>query len=83
MTNRNLGLFPEGRPRRETLEMRLLYILKARKALKVRSDWLLEPRIFFAIHLQATLAEFAPENIVIIAGINELKSSLCVVFRIY
>ena len=46
-----------------------------RIALKVRSDLLLRLRTFFAIHLRATRAEFAPENIVIVARINELKSS--------
>ena len=45
--------------------------------LKAHSDWLLKLRIFFAFHLRATHAEFAPEDIVIISGINEwLKSSL-------
>ena len=33
--------------------------------------------ISFAIHLGAIRAEFAPENVVICAGINELKSSFC------
>ena len=39
-------------------------------ALKARSDWLIKLRISFDIHLQATRAGFAPENIVIVAGIN-------------
>ena len=50
------------------------YILKQWIALKAHSDWLLQIGIFFAIHLQATRRGFAPENIVIVAGINELKS---------
>ena len=29
----------------------------------------------YTVHLRATRQEFAPENIVIFAGINELKSS--------
>ena len=45
-----------------------------RIALKVRSDLLLRLRKFFAIHLRATRAEFAPENIVIVVGINGFKS---------
>ena len=39
-----------------------------------RADWLLKLRKAFAIHLRAIRAEFAPENVVIFAGINELKS---------
>ena len=50
-------------------------MLKQWIALKVYSDWLLKLRIFFAIYLRATRAEFAAENIVIVAGINELISS--------
>ena len=42
-----------------------------RIALKVRSDLQLRLRTFFAIYLRATRAEFVPENIVIVAGINE------------
>ena len=52
----------------------LVYTRNMRIALKVRSDLQLRLRTFFAIHLRATRAEFAPENIVIVAGINELKS---------
>ena len=52
----------------------LVYTRNMRIALKVRSDLRLRLRTFFAIHLRATRAEFAPENIVIVAGINELKS---------
>ena len=43
--------------------------------MKVRSDWLVKLRISFAIHLRATAREFrAPENTVIVAEMNELKS---------
>ena len=52
----------------------LVYTRNMRIALKVRSDLQLRLRTFFGIHLRATRAEFAPENIVIVAGINELKS---------
>ena len=52
----------------------LLVYTKTVMALKAPSDWLLKLRIF-ALHLRATRAGFAPENIVIVAGINELKSS--------
>ena len=45
-----------------------------RIALKVRSDLQFRLRTFFAIHLRATRAEFAPENIVIVVGINGFKS---------
>ena len=50
-------------------------MLKPRMVLKTRSDWLLKLQIAFAIHLRATRAGLAPENIVIVAGINEIKSS--------
>ena len=43
----------------------------------MRADWLLKLWISLAIHLQATCMEFAPKNVVIFAGINELKSSFC------
>lgn len=43
-------------------------------ALKACSDWLLKLRIFFAIYLREIRAGF-----VIVAGINELKSSCCTV----
>ena len=46
-------------------------------------DWLLIFRRSFAIHLRATRTEFAPENISIIAGINELKSSFSVLLFHY
>ena len=63
------------------------YILKQWMALEARSDWLLNLRLSFAIHLRSTCAGFAPENIMIVAGINELKSSFCATssryFRIY
>ena len=39
------------------------YILKQWIALKARSDWLLNLRISFAIHLRATRVGFALENI--------------------
>ena len=42
------------------------------KALKARCDWLLKPRISFAIHLREKRAGFASENIRIVAEINEL-----------
>ena len=48
-------------------------ILKQRKALKTHPDWLPKIRISFAILLEATRARFAPENIVTVAGINQLK----------
>ena len=55
--------------------------------LNATADWLLKLRISFAIHLRAIRAEFAPENVVIFAGINELKSSFCAIlshcFSIY
>ena len=50
-------------------------MLKQWIALKVYSDWLLKLRIFFAIYIRATRAGFVAENIVIVAGINELISS--------
>ena len=46
-------------------------MLKQQRSLKAHSYWQLKFRLFFAFHLQATRAEFAPENIVIIAGIND------------
>ena len=52
-----------------------------------RADWLLKLRISFAIHLRAIRAQFAPKNVVVFAGINELKSSFCAIlshcFSIY
>ena len=51
--------------------------------MRARSDWLLKLPKAFAIHLRATRAGFEPENIVIVAGINELKSPLCAVKWIY
>ena len=62
---------------RTFLNNNLLYIPKEWIALKARADWLLKLRISFAIHLRAICAQFAPENVVIFAGINELKSSFC------
>ena len=46
-------------------------MLKQYRSLKAHSYWQLKLRLFFAFHLQATRAEFAPENIVITAGIND------------
>lgn len=34
------------------------------------SDWLLKPRIAFAIYLPGTHAGFAPENVITVTGIN-------------
>lgn len=56
----------------------MFYVLKQSIAWKVRYDWLLKPRISRAIQLRATRAGFTPENVVIVAGTNELKSSHCV-----
>ena len=42
-------------------------------ALNSRADWLFKLRISFAIHLRAICAEFAPENVVIFAWIDELS----------
>ena len=65
----------------------ILNISKQWIALNACADWLLKLRISFAIDLRATGAEFAPENLVIFAGINELKSSFCAIlshcFSIY
>ena len=47
--------------------------------LNARADWRLKLRISFAIHLRAIREEFASENVVIFAGINELKSSFCAI----
>ena len=41
------------------------------------TDWLLKLRISFAIHLWAIHVKFAPKNVVLFSGINELKSSFC------
>ena len=46
-------------------------MLKQQRSLKAHSYWQLKLQLFFAFHLQATRAEFAPENIVITAGIND------------
>ena len=35
------------------------------------------------IHLRETRARFAPENFVIVAGINELKSSFCAIISLF
>ena len=48
-------------------------------ALKACSDWLLKVQISFVIHLQASQAGFAPENILNLTGTNELKSSFCAI----
>ena len=42
---------------------------------KARSDWRFKIRIFFAIHLQAAHTGFMLENNLIVAGLNELKST--------
>ena len=51
--------------------------------MNTRADWLLKFRISFAIHLRAIRAEFAPTNVVIFAGINELKSYVCAILSHY
>ena len=50
-----------------------IHVLKQWIALNGCADWLLKLRISFAIHLRAIRVEFAPENVVIFAGINELN----------
>lgn len=50
------------------------YILKQWITLITRSEWLLKLRISFVLRLQAKHAEFTPENMVIVARINEPKS---------
>ena len=35
------------------------------------------------IHVRATRAGFAPENFVIVAGINEVKSSFCAIISLF
>ena len=35
------------------------------------------------VHLRATRAGFAPENFVIVAGIDELKSSFCAIISLF
>ena len=52
-------------------------VLKHWIGLKARDDWLLKLRISSAIHSPSNSVGSAPENIVIVARINELKSSLC------
>ena len=54
-------------------------------ALKMHSDWLLKHWISFAVHLRATCSGFAPENIVIVARINELKTIFlsCIILTVY
>ena len=49
------------------------YKLKLWTASKARSDWLLNLQITFVIHLSATRERFASEQIIIVAGINELN----------
>ena len=48
--------------------------------LNALANWLLKLRLSFDIHLRAIRAEFAPENVVIFAGINDLKSSFCAIY---
>ena len=50
------------------------YLLKQWIALKMRPAWLLKLHVAFAIHLQAICAGFACENVVLVAGIHQLKS---------
>ena len=59
------------------------YLLKHWIALKVRSDLVLQTS--FAIHLRATRVEFALENIVIVAEINDsyFCATLSYCFSIY
>ena len=47
-------------------------------ALKAHSDWLHKCWISFGIQRRATCRGFTPENVVIIARMNELKASFCV-----
>lgn len=63
--------------------MVLLCRVKQWIALNARSDWVLKLRISFDIHFQATRAGFALENILIVAGINEFKLSLCALLSQY
>ena len=52
--------------------------------MNARSDLLLKFQISFAIHLRAIRADFAPEKVVIFAGINELKSYfLCYIISLF
>ena len=51
------------------------YILKQWIALEAHSDWLPRLWISFAIHFRATGVGFASKNIVIMVGINKLKTS--------
>ena len=55
------------------------HILKQWIALNSRAHWLVKLRISCAIHLRAIRVRFALENRVIVAGINELKSSYCAI----
>ena len=59
-----------------------IYVLKQWVALKARSDWLLKLPISFASHLRGTPAGFSPENIAIVAGINDFKSSFLLYYLI-
>lgn len=48
--------------------------------MKVRSDWLVKLRIYFAIHLRSTREFRASSNTVIVAEMNELKSFFVVYY---
>ena len=51
----------------------------------MHSDCLLKLQIsltLFAVHLRGTCMGLVPENIVIVAGMNELKSSFCAIIII-
>ena len=51
--------------------------------MKARSNWVLKLPISPAVHLRAACAGFAPKNMVIVQGINELKSSFCAILSHY
>lgn len=55
-------------------------VLKHWIGLKARDDWLLKLRISSAIHSPSNSVGSAPENFVIVARINELKSSFFVLY---
>ena len=48
----------------------------------MRSDWLHKLQISFDIHLRERRAGFAPENIVFVVGINDLKLSFLLYYLI-
>ena len=55
----------------------LVYTKKQWILLKAHSDWLFKLRISFVSYLPATRAIFVRENIINVAGKNELKLSFC------